>query len=205
MGHLRPFLSQYTALSAIFACLVILSVIILRNEHLNVSYVEEGVDVGTDFKEISLFDTQESEKGSRATVAKAIPEGWMPFESVELGFSLWHPQELGTNIVRNGPARTVVLEDAAGNAGIQIFVVPYPDTVITENRFKMDVPSGVIRNMQQTVVAGVNAVTFESTDQSLGNTFEVWMIFEGYLYEITTYSDLRQWVTESLLPTWRFI
>ncbi|OHB07094.1 MAG: hypothetical protein A2944_02445 [Candidatus Zambryskibacteria bacterium RIFCSPLOWO2_01_FULL_52_12] len=77
--------------------------------------------------------------------------------------------------------------------------------MITDERFKRDVPSGVRLNMENSSVGlpQVPAVVFDSQDQFLGETREAWFIYGGYLYEITTLKSSEDWMS-SVLGTWRF-
>ena len=67
--------------------------------------------------------------------------------------------------------------------------MPYTEPSISENRFLKDVPSGVREEIKNATVGGIPGVVFESRDIFLGDTFEVWFIYNGHLYEVTTLRD----------------
>jgi len=50
----------------------------------------------------------------------------------------------------------------------------------------------------------VQAVRFHGQDAQIGDTYEVWFIKGGLLYEITTYKQREPWLNE-ILSTWRFL
>jgi hypothetical protein len=85
-----------------------------------------------------------------------------------------------------------------------VFIVPYAAEAITEKRFKADVPSGVRNDVEKTTLDGIEAVTFTSVDQFLGDTREVWFIKGGYLYEITTLKSEEEWF-RPVIQSWRFV
>lgn len=103
-----------------------------------------------------------------------------------------------------GGAKTFIFENLENGAGFQIFAVPYADESITEERFKMDIPSGVRENMREMEVDDVTATVFYSQSFELGETYEVWFIKGSLLYEVTTIRSLESELDE-IMKTWRFI
>jgi len=141
------------------------------------------------------------------TIVKASspPEGYVKYENKQYGFSFYHAQEAEVSEYdEGGGAMTVVLENKSTVRGMQIFIVPYNEPLISEERFKMDVPSGVRKNVEDTILDGVRAVTFNSYDERLGETREIWVIHNGYLFEITTMSGTGNWFIP-VIQSWRFL
>lgn len=141
-----------------------------------------------------------------ATPAKP-PPGYIKYENKKYGFSYYHsPQAVIKEYDEGGGAMTIVQENLQRVRGLQIFIVPYEEKTISEERFKADVPSGVRKNVEKTFIGkrGVEAVTFNSYDQFLGETREVWFIYNGYLYEVTTFRGVGDWFTP-IMQTWRFL
>jgi hypothetical protein len=58
--------------------------------------------------------------------------------------------------------------------------------------------------MHDISVGGATAASFYSTDARLGDTYEVWVLHGGYLYEITTLKSLDTWLN-GILATWKFL
>lgn len=126
------------------------------------------------------------------------------YRSAKYHFSLFYPSVLGVKTYdEGGGAMTIVFENAKLVQGFQIFVVPYSQPQVTEQRFKQDEPSGVRTNVQNIQIDGAVGAAFFSKN-ALGDTYEVWFIHGGYLFEVTA---LRQDEDElnDALRTWQFI
>jgi hypothetical protein len=133
------------------------------------------------------------------------PPGYVEYRNEKYGFSYYHSLDAKlTEYDEGSGAMTLVHENFVKVRGFQVFIVPYNEPLISEERFKMDVPSGVRKNVTDTTLDGVRAVTFNSYDPMLGDTREIWVIHNGYLYEITTFSGVGNWFTP-LIQSWRFI
>lgn len=132
------------------------------------------------------------------------PHAMREYRSVRYGFSLFYPEAMGVTEQDEGQgAMTVTFEDAASRQGFQIFIVPYNDTAISDERFLQDVPSGVRENVNSMSLDGVAAVMFDSTDEFVGETREVWLIANSHLYELTTMRPHGAWFDDALL-SWEF-
>lgn len=133
-----------------------------------------------------------------------IPEGYIKYTNVKYSFSLYRsPQGKITEYDQGQGAMIITLENEQKVRGMQIFVVPYWEKEITNERFLADVKSGVRENVEKTYVDGVEAVTFTSVDENLGATREVWVIRGGYLYEITTFRGVGNWFVP-IIQTWKW-
>ena len=144
--------------------------------------------------------------GARAEApARIPPAGYAEYYSTQYRFSLFYPESLSVEEYdESGGAATLTLQNAAEAWGLQIFVVPYNEPLITEERFRADVPSGVRENVEDTTLDGVRAVTFNSLDERLGETREIWAIHNGYLFEITTFRGVGNWFAP-IIQSWRFL
>ena len=157
----------------------------------------------------TVATTTRSTPGVAGTISNPDepPEGYVKYENERYGFSYYHsPQSSITEYDEGGGAMTVVQENLEKVRGLQIFIVPYGETIITEERFKKDIPSGVRYNIEETQLGkpGISAVTFNSYDQLLGETRELWFIYKGHLYEITTFNGFGDWFAP-IMQTWRFV
>jgi len=142
-------------------------------------------------------------------IAKAgdPPPGYVIYTNEKHGFSYYHSsQSKIKEYDEGGGAMTVVQENPQNMRGLQIFIVPYDKEVITEERFNRDVPSGVRYNIANTTIGlkKILAVTFNSYDNFLGETREVWFIYKGYLFEVTTFKGFAEWFVP-IMQTWRFL
>lgn len=135
----------------------------------------------------------------------APPDGYIKYTNIKYSFSLYHsPEAKVTEYDQGQGAMIITVENEKKARGMQIFIVPYWEKEITNERFKTDVPSGVRTNIEKTSVDGVESVTFNSVDESLGDTREVWFIRGGYLYEVTTFKGVGDWFIPKM-QTWRWI
>jgi hypothetical protein len=67
-----------------------------------------------------------------------------------------------------------------------------------------DEASGVRNESTDATVDAVKALAFHGFDAAMGQTYEVWFIHGGFLYEVSTYKELEPWLNQ-ILATWRFI
>ena len=122
------------------------------------------------------------------------PAGYLEYRNEKYGFLFYHsPQAVVKEYDEGGGAMTITEENLQKVRGFQVFIVPYAEPTISEERFKRDVPSGVRTDVENTSVDGVRAVTFRSRDAVLGPTREIWVLRGGYLYEITTFQGVGNW------------
>lgn len=120
-------------------------------------------------------------------------------------FSLSYPKELQVKeFDEGGGAQTVVFQKPGTEAGFQIFIIPYTEEQISEERLEQDLQGGAMREpVEVTIGNGIRAVAFWSTSPIIGESREVWFIRDGYLYEFTTYATLDAWFA-SVMATLRF-
>lgn len=133
------------------------------------------------------------------------PAGYVKYENSKFNFFYYHPADLtAKEFDEGGGAITIVDENKEKTQGLQIFIVPYSEKVITEERFKRDAPSGVMLESKDIVLNGANGIQFFSQDSLIGDTREIWFIKNGFLYEVTTVKELDSWLNE-IIQTWHFI
>jgi len=83
-------------------------------------------------------------------------------------------------------------------------VIPYGQRQVSNERFKIDEPSGVRKDATTTIIDGVQGTMFFGSNDVMGDTREVWFIHNGYLYEVTTYKPLGALLSQ-VMATWKFI
>ena len=106
------------------------------------------------------------------------------------GFSLAYPSAYAVHEFKemNG-GMTVVFQGSGQAQGFQIFITPYGEPTITEARFKLDIPSGVVKDPVEVVIGGgITALHFSSVAPIIGPSSETWFIRGGHLYEFTAYA-----------------
>lgn len=168
---------------------------------------EAPVPAATSTKEIIATSTLSGIIVGADTIAETAPppEGYVRYTNTEYGLSFYHsPIGKITEYDEGQGAMTVVLQNESLVRGMQVFIVPYTESLITEERFRADVPSGVREDAEDATLDGVRAVTFTSEDMLLGPTREIWIIRNGYLYEITTFKGAGTWFTP-VIQSWRWL
>ena len=126
------------------------------------------------------------------------------YQSSAYHFSVYYPDHLSMDQQNiSGNSSVILFKDKARSEGFQIFVTPYGDSKITEARFKMDEPSGVMNSPQNITIDGTPATEFLSTNPAMGASREIWFLHGGFLYEVTTPQPLDPWLL-SILQTWKF-
>ena len=151
-----------------------------------------------------LLAVHASPSAPSATLPVTIPTGYMKYASEEYGFSLYHPGELSVHgYDEGGGAATIIFQDIKTVQGFQVFIVPYGEKQVTEERFVIDQPSGVFQEPQQIFIDGVSAIHFYGRNALLGTTSEVWFTHDGYLFEVTAPRALDAWLA-TVMQTWQF-
>ncbi|MEK7531480.1 MAG: hypothetical protein AAB545_00920 [Patescibacteria group bacterium] len=136
---------------------------------------------------------------------RVVPDGWREYRNVTYHFSLFYPHELEVKeYPEEGNAFTITFQNVKEQKGFQIFVVPYQESQVSEERFKQDLPSGVRTNVSDVTIDGATGAAFYSTNAMFGETREIWFIRGGYLFEVTTLKPLTAWMEEILL-SWKFL
>ena len=86
----------------------------------------------------------------------------------------------------------------------QLFIIPFDEKgPLTPERIKKDVPDMIIKNEKSLDVSGVKALTFESKDESGTETFEVWFVSGGKLYQMAGYDESKKTIQE-ILKSWEW-
>jgi len=104
-------------------------------------------------------------------------------------------------------ARTITLQDSTDN-GIQIAVTPFDEDItnLTEDRIHQDQPDLTITDPQPVQIGESDTgLAFKSDNQAFdGASREVWFVFRGNLYQISTYDRLDP-LLKSIFTTWKFL
>ena len=140
-----------------------------------------------------------------AAGARTVPDGRREYRNTAYHFSLLYPETLEVKeYIEGGNALTVTFQDTKRGEGFQIFITPYAEQQISDERFKKDVPSGVRTALTDITVDGATGAAFYSESAVLGETREVWFIHNGRLFEVTSPRPLNAWLA-SIVQTWEFL
>jgi hypothetical protein len=122
-------------------------------------------------------------------------------------FTLEFPKELAVGRFPEGTAsETIVFQKAGEKTGFQIFVTPYAEDTITKERLEKDVKGGKVEEPIEVKIGkdgDIRALIFWSEDPIVGRLREVWFIHDGFIYEVTAYSELDEWLG-TIMQTWEF-
>jgi hypothetical protein len=152
----------------------------------------------------STTDSATSSVVSITTPTVQAPPNSKLYQSSDYHFSVYYPDHLSLSQQGVGGGAAVMLfKDKARSEGFQIFVTPYGDQKITQDRFKMDEPSGVMNDPQNITIDGAAATEFLSTNPAMGTSREIWFLHGGYLFEVTAPQPLDAWLL-SIMETWKF-
>lgn len=127
------------------------------------------------------------------------------------GFSFRYPEGLSVSDMPEETGDLVLVQGLDQNS-FQIFITPFdePAAELTHVRIQADLPGIKIDNAQNIVFGGGNipALIFESENQSIGKTREIWFVWPpeplphgNYLYQVTAYSDTDAFLGP-ILETW---
>ncbi len=134
-----------------------------------------------------------------------VPKGFLEYRNEMYSFSLIYPEDLSVvERFQFGGAVTITYENIKGEKGFQIFIVPYNEPQVSLERFRIDMPSLIQKDLVSIDVDGAVGASFYGFDENLGETKEVWFINRGFLYEVTTLKPLESWLNE-IIKTWEFI
>lgn len=134
---------------------------------------------------------------------REAPSGSTEYRNTRFRFSLFYPEGMKVETFsEGGSAMTFTFSDEAH--AFQIFVVRYREPQVTPERFHMDVPSGVQKDLRNVTIDGVHAASFYSENAAVGETAEVWIIHGDYLYEITAPKALAGWLSD-IMQSWKFL
>lgn len=127
------------------------------------------------------------------------------YEEGTFGFSFNYPEEYEVTVFEEpvGGA-TFVVQDKKSD-GFQVIVSPFdePLTALTEERVRRDIPDLTIEAVQPVLLgdAGQGIAFVSDNDAFGGASREVWFVFDGYLFQISTYLK-NDPLLQAVLGTW---
>jgi len=127
------------------------------------------------------------------------------YTSADYGFSLEYPSELDIAEFYEEESETIVFQKRGDKKGFQIFITPYIGEQITREKILEDLPSTIVKNPTEAIIGeNIRALIFWSDSSEIGKTREVWFTQNGYLFEISAYAELDEWLAE-ILKTWKVL
>lgn len=99
-----------------------------------------------------------------------------------------------------GNIKTILVEDKENQKGFEIIIIPFDEEgVISSERILTDIPDMKIINDKKIFIGNnIEALEFESEDDNIGQTYEVWFVNKKYLYQVRTYAENKNELNEIL-------
>lgn len=162
--------------------------------------------------------------GSQATTETVDPMGGAKSEDIAAiskyeytetfthtgyGFSFKYPKSFKVTSELQEEGEVILVVDTKTNIGIQILVTVYDgtETTLTESMIHENIPDIKISEPQELLLGGGEAgkgLAFLSDNEAFGGkSREVWFIFRGNLYQISTYAVFDEFL-KGLFATWHF-
>lgn len=133
------------------------------------------------------------------------------YQNMTYRFSLKMPENFEAREFEGAEGgQTVVLEDPHASSsepvGIQIAISPAPEGLedVTQDVIKESLPDLQIRDAQPVEVGAHKGLAFKSDNDAFnGDSREVWFVYNGNLYQISTYARLDE-LLKQMFTTWQF-
>ena len=137
-----------------------------------------------------------------------VPSLSKPYTNNTYRFLLSMPEGFAAREVTDTSTdvETVVLEDAQAQ-GIQIVVSPFDEDIstLTQERIQQELPDMKISEPERVEIGESHTgLAFKSDNPAFdGASREVWFVFRGNLYQISTYERLDP-LLKAIFQTWKF-
>lgn len=181
---------------------------------------KRGIVIGIVFLGLAIILAAVTLKTDRGIQVESVPRTHETYVHENPDFLLDYPQELEVEeYVEEDGVKTVVFahpgneaaREVTDKSGFQIFITPYEDkNNLTRERILEDLPEAVIEEPLVVIVnpsapeaERIEGLTFWSASPDIGRTKELWFVRDGFLYEITTYAHLDEWLGK-IMDSWRF-
>lgn len=124
----------------------------------------------------------------------------------EIGFSFVYPSGTRVGILEEGEEGEMVLVQKAGQQGTlgQVYISPFPEgQVLTAELIAKEFPGKKIANGKKVLIGGAEAFSFESSEEGIGDTWEVVFAQNGKIYQAMSVLSNRT-EFEAVLSSWEF-
>jgi len=128
----------------------------------------------------------------------------------QYNFSFEYPKNFtATKFSEGESSDTILVQNTDSGQGFQIFVSFFDEPgPLTKERVLQDLPELVMKSPEQRILkitapSKVEGLLFFSEEPSMGETREIWFIYNNYLYQITTTAAMDSLVAQ-IIATWKF-
>lgn len=152
----------------------------------------------------------ETQTGTKAETEKPVNLGtvesgsWVTYQNQDHSFSFKYPADFKVVSNQLDNLQEIITAEKDAQTGFQIFIMPFDEPgTLTPERIRQDIPDMVIENLANSKIDTEQALIFHSNSEDLGDTFEVWFVSKGKLYQVSARKAVENLVKEILL-TWVF-
>ena len=141
---------------------------------------------------ISIASTSPStDNQGSVSPAPTIPKGYKEYRNEEYHFSLHYPGDIPVKEYKeDGAAMTITFQPENGEPGFQVFVQHYSGTQVTQERFLLDEPSGVMKDpIDFTFAGGLKISSGAKGVAGPAQNNELTWVIGGFLYRGTEKLD----------------
>lgn len=125
-------------------------------------------------------------------------------------FSFRYPDDMKAEILKENEdsLEVILVQNAKDGKGFQVMISPFDEDIgnkLTEERIKQDVPDLLIKDAQSILIGenGFGLAFLSDNEDFSKNSREVWFVFNGFLYQISTYAHLDP-ILQAVFSTWQF-
>jgi len=163
---------------------------------------QTGID-GQLNEEEMLAKNIELDASPDAVFAEPVTFSSLNKEYTHQGFSFKYPDGFNVFSAQIGGGELITVENKKGS-GFQIFIIPFDEKgPITPERIWKDEPDAEVTDPKNAELDGVKTLAFYGYNGDIGDTFEVWPIYKGRLYQIMGPKTAEKLIIETL-ETWRW-
>ena len=145
--------------------------------------------------------------GEPLTISSLDATNSKEFKDSTRGLSFRYPDYMDSSIFDDATGDIILVQSTEKAQGFQVLITPWdePETTLDASMIKRDIPDLKITDPQDVLLGeSGKGVAFLSDNESFGgNSREVWFIYGGNLYQISTYARLDP-LLQAVLATWKF-
>ncbi len=122
-------------------------------------------------------------------------------------FSFKYPEGFKVVSTQNSAAKRgeIIVVEESEKKSFQVLITPFDEpNPITKARILRDVPDMLITEESNIImVGGIKAFGFKSEDEAVGETYEIWFVAGGNLFQISAPFSFKESLM-NILVTWTF-
>lgn len=154
-------------------------------------------------------------RGNEAEKANTNPDTEVPSESVNnqtdmpevffgSDFSFNYPSSYEFTEQDDQSGGEVAFFQSDSGSAFQVFIMPFDEEgPMTPERIKKDIPGTKVESPVEIDLGGIKALAFYGRSESVENTFEVWFVNNGKLYQVTGFKESEEFL-RNIIKTWEW-